>query len=36
MLWSVFLAKLPKLGIVFSTAVRAVLAAKFPILGISF
>ena len=34
-LWSVFLTKLLTLGILFWTAVRAVLVAKLEILGIS-
>ena len=34
MLWSVFLTKLLSLGILFSTAVRAVVVAKLAILGI--
>ena len=36
MLWSVFLSKLLTLGILFSTAVRAVVVTKSVILGILF
>ena len=36
MLWSVFLTKLVTSGILFSTAVRAAVAAKLVILGIFF
>ena len=35
MLWSVFLTKLQTLGVLFSTAVRALVVTKLVILGIS-